>query len=107
MKAMIGMLIQQAAVQVLSHAASVIPDPPPAAPVGSGAIGTLFSWLKWGALTCCAGAAVIGGCMIALGNTSRRAEMAERGKVTLFSSVVGAVVVGLAVTLITASYGLS
>ena len=46
-KAMIGMLIQQVAVQVLSHAASVIPDPPPAAPVGSGAIGTLFSWLKW------------------------------------------------------------
>jgi hypothetical protein len=104
---MIGMLIQQAAVQMLSHAASVIPGPPPAAPVGSGAIGTLFSWLKWVALTCCAGAAVIGGCMIALGNTSRRAEMAERGKVTLFSSVVGAVAVGLAVTLVTASYGLS
>jgi hypothetical protein len=106
-KGMIAMFIQQAAVQLLNHAASVIPDPPPAAPVGSGAIATLFSWLKWGALTCCGGAAVTGGCMIALGNTSRRAEMAERGKVTLFSSVIGAVVVGVAVTLITASYGLS
>ncbi|WP_194909741.1 hypothetical protein [Catenulispora rubra] len=103
---MIGISIQQAVGQLLSHAAGVIPDPPPAAPVGSGAIGTLFSWLKWGALTCCAGAAVTGGCMIALGNTSRRAEMAERGKVTLFSSVIGAVVVALAVTLVTASYGL-
>ena len=106
-KAMIEMFIQQAAVQVLNHAAGVIPDPPPAAPVGSGAIATLFSWLKWGALTCCGGAAVTGGCMIALGNTSRRAEMAERGKVTLFSSVIGAVIVGVAVALITASYGLS
>ncbi|MEY9911845.1 hypothetical protein ABIA35_008102 [Catenulispora sp. MAP12-49] len=107
MKVMIAMFVQQAAVQVLAHAAAVIPDPPPAAPVGSGAIATLFSWLKWGALTCCGGAAVTGGCMIALGNTSRRAEMAERGKVTLFSSVIGAVIVGVAVTLITASYGLS
>lgn len=104
---MIAMSIQEAVLQLAGHAAGVIPDPPPAAPVGSGAIATLFAWLKWGALTCCGGAAVIGGCMIALGNTSRRAEMAERGKVTLFSSVIGAVVVGLAVTLITASYGLS
>ena len=104
---MIAMVLQQAAVQVLSHAASVIPDPPPAAPVGSGAIATLFSWLKWGALTCCGGAAVTAGLMIALGNTSRRAELAERGKVTLFGSIIGAVVIGVAVTLITASYALT
>ncbi|MEY9860570.1 hypothetical protein ABH935_006207 [Catenulispora sp. GAS73] len=103
---MIEISIQQAVLQLIDHAAGVIPDPPPAAPVGSGAIGTLFSWLKWGALTCCAGAVVIGGCMIALGNTSRRAEMAERGKVTLFGSVIGAVLVSVAVTLITAAYGL-
>jgi uncharacterized protein (DUF697 family) len=45
--------------------------------------------------------------MIALGNTSRRAEMAERGKVTLLSSVIGAVIVAVAVTLITSSYGLA
>lgn len=104
---MIAMSIQQVAVQLLTHAASVIPDPAPVAPAGSGAISTLFSWLKWGALTCCGGSAVIAGGMIAFGNTSRRAEMAERGKVTLFGSVLGAVLVGVAVTLITASYGLS
>ena len=104
---MIGISVQQVVEQALIHAAGVIPDPPPAAPVGSGAVATLFSWLKWGALTCCAGAAVTGGCMIAVGNTSRRAELAERGKVTLFSSVIGAVVIGVAVALITASYGLS
>jgi hypothetical protein len=106
-KAMIAMSIQQAAVELVGHAAAVIPDPAPAAPTGSGAIVTLFSWLKWGALLCCAGAAVTGGCMIALGNTSRRAEMAERGKVTLLSSVIGAVIVAVAVTLITSSYGLA
>jgi hypothetical protein len=106
-KVMIAMSVQQAVVQLLDHAAGVIPDPAPVAPTGSGAIVTLFSWLKWGALLCCAGAAVTGGCMIALGNTSRRAEMAERGKVTLFSSVIGAVIVAVAVTLITSSYGLA
>lgn len=103
---MIAMSIQQAAVQLLGHAAGVIPDPPPAAPAGSGALVTLLSWVKWGALLCCTGAAVTGGGMIALGNTSRRAEMAERGKVTLICSVIGAVAVAVAGTLITSSYGL-
>ena len=97
---MVATSIQQVALQLLSHAAGVIPDPAPAALV------TLLSWVKWGALLCCAGAAVTGGGMIALGNTSRRAEMAERGKVTLICSVIGTVTIAVAGTLITSSYGL-
>jgi hypothetical protein len=98
--------LQQAAVQLAIHSAGVVPDPAPMAPAGSNALVTLLSWVKWGALVCCAGAAVTAGGMIALGNTSRRAEMAERGKVTLICAVLGAVVIAVAGTLITSSYGL-
>jgi hypothetical protein len=110
---MIAMSIHQAVTQLLIHAAGaapapapVVPDPAPAAPDGSNALVTLLSWVKWGALVCCAGAAVTSGGMIALGNTSRRAELAERGKVTLICSVIGAVVIAVAGTLVTSSYGL-
>ena len=100
---MIAISIQQAATQMLIHF-GVIPDPAPAAPTGSGAISTLLSWVKYGSLACCLAAVVIAGGMIALGNTSRRAEMAERGKITLICAVIGTVVIGVAGTLITSSY---
>lgn len=103
---MIETPVYQAVGRLLIHAAGVVPDPAPVAPNGSNALVTLLSWVKWGALVCCAGAAVTAGAMIALGNTSRRAEMAERGKVTLICSVLGAVVIAVAGTLITSSYGL-
>jgi hypothetical protein len=83
-----------------------IPDPAPAQPPGGGAVSTLLSWVKWGALVCCAGAAITAGGMIAVGNTSRRAEMAERGKVTLICAVLGAIVIAVGGALITSSYGL-
>lgn len=91
---------------VSSALSGVIPDPAPAAPSGSQALVTLLAWVKWGALVCCAGAGVTAGGMIAVGNTSRRAEMAERGKVTLICAVLGSVIVAIAGTLISSSYGL-
>lgn len=103
---MIATYVHQVVAQLAIHAGGVVPDPAPAPPDGSNALITLLSWVKWGALVCCAGAAVTAGGMIALGNTSRRAEMAERGKVTLICAVIGAVVVAVAGTLITSSYGL-
>lgn len=103
---MIANFVHQAAAQLVIHAGSVIPDPAPMPPDGANALVTLLSWVKWGALVCCAGAAVTAGGMIALGNTSRRAEMAERGKVTLICAVIGAVVIAVAGTLVTSSYGL-
>ena len=105
-KAMIVMSIHQAATQFLIHASGVIPDPAPTAPTGASALTTLVGWIKWGCLVSCLAAAAIAGGMIALGNTSRRAEMAERGKVTLICAVIGAVVIGGAGTLVTSSYGL-
>jgi hypothetical protein len=103
---MIAIGVHQAVYHLVIAGGGLIPDPAPAPPDGAGALVTLLSWVKWGALICCAGAAVMAGGMIALGNTSRRAEMAERGKVTLISAVIGAVVVAVAGTLITSSYGL-
>lgn len=103
---MIAFSVHQAAAQLLIHTAGVVPDPAPVAPDGSNALVTLLAWVKWGALVCCAGAAVTAGGMIAVGNTSRRAEMAERGKITLICAVIGAVVIAVAGTLITSSYGL-
>lgn len=103
---MIVASVHQAVAQLVIHVGVVVPDPAPAAPEGANALVTLLSWVKWGALVCCAGAAVMAGGMIAVGNTSRRAEMAERGKVTLISAVIGAIVIAIAGTLITSSYGL-
>jgi hypothetical protein len=103
---MVLMIMQHALGQLAIARTGVVRDPAPAPPDGAGALTTLLSWVKWGALVCCAGAAVTAGGMIALGNTSRRAEMAERGKVTLICAVIGAVVIAVAGTLITSSYGL-
>jgi hypothetical protein len=103
---MIVTAAQYVTLQLAIAHAGLIPDPAPAPPSGADALVTLLAWVKWGALICCAGAAVTAGGMIALGNTSRRAEMAERGKVTLICSVIGAVVIAVAGTLITSSYRL-
>ena len=106
-KAMIAMSIHQAAIQLLIHAGGVVPDPAPVAPRRVERAGHAVVVGQMGrAWSCCAGAAVMAGGMIAVGNTSRRAEMAERGKVTLICAVIGAVVIAVAGTLITSSYGL-
>ncbi len=44
---------------------------------------------------------------MALGNTSARPHLAERGKVTLIWSVLGAMFVGLAIPLVNRSFGLT
>ena len=86
--------------------AGVIPNPAPIAPVGSDAVSSMIGWIKWGALACCFVSALLAGGMIPLGNTSRRGELAERGKTTLICAVIGSVIVAIACSLITSSYGL-
>jgi hypothetical protein len=89
-----------------AYVAGVIPNPAPIAPVGSDAISSMIGWIKWGALACCFVSALLAGGMIPLGNTSRRGELAERGKTTLICAVIGSVIVAIACSLITSSYGL-
>ncbi len=86
----------------------LVPDPAPQAPPGNAgsATSTLIAWLKWGALACCLASMVLAGGMIAVGNTSRRAELAERGKVTMICAVLGAIVVAIGGSLVSSSYGL-
>lgn len=74
---------------------------------GGAAIGTLMSWAMYLALTCCVLAAIGAGAAIALGMLSQRPIWAERGKVALICSVIGAVVVGSAVTIVNTGYGLA
>ena len=98
--------VHQAVAQLSLHTAGLIPDPAPAPPDGSNALVTFFSWAKWVMLLSCAMAAAIGGGFIGLGNLSRRAELAERGKVTLLCSMGAAVLIALAATLVSSSYSL-
>ena len=88
------------------YVAGVIPNPAPTAPVGSDAVSSMIGWIKWGALACCFISALLAGGMIPLGNTSRRGELAERGKTTLICAAIGSVVVAIACSLVTSSYGL-
>jgi hypothetical protein len=81
--------------------AAGIPNPAPASPgPGSSAIAELLSWVKWLALAACAASAVAAGGMIAIGSTTRRAELAERGKSSLLWSVIGAVIVAIGIPLV-------
>jgi hypothetical protein len=96
----------QAQAAGVTHAASV-PNPVPASPgPGGSAITTLLSWVKWLALAACAASAVAAGGMIAAGSVTRRAELAERGKMSLLWSVVGAVVVAIGIPLVNHAFRL-
>ena len=86
--------------------AGIIPNPSPTAPVGADAAASMIGWIKWGALACCFVSALMAGGMIPIGNTTRRGELAERGKTTLICAAIGSVIVAIACTLVTSSYGL-
>ena len=74
---------------------------------GSQAIDTIISWAMYGALVACVLAVIIAGGMVAIGNTSARPHVAERGKVTLIWSLIGAVIVGVAIPLVNKAFSLS
>lgn len=74
---------------------------------GSRAVDTIISWTMYGALIACVLAIVIAGGMVALGNTSARPHMAERGKVTLVWSIIGALFVGVAIPLVNKAFSLA
>jgi hypothetical protein len=87
--------------------AATVPNPAPASPgPGGGAIAALLSWVKWLALAACAASAVAAGGMIAAGTTTRRAELAERGKMSLLWSVIGAIIVAIGIPLVNHAFRL-
>ena len=87
--------------------AANVPNPAPVSPgAGGSAITALLAWAKWLALAACAAPAVVAGGMMAAGSTTRRSGLAERGKVALLWSVVGAVVVGIGIPLVNQAFRL-
>lgn len=74
---------------------------------GSNAIDTIISWTMYGALVACVLAVIVAGGMVALGNTSSRPHVAERGKVTLLWSLIGAVIVGIAIPLVNRAFAIA
>jgi hypothetical protein len=92
---------------LLAAGASGIPNVPPVSPAPGGtAVAALLSWVKWLALAACAVSAVAAGGMIAAGSLTRRAELAERGKASVIWSVVGAVIVAIAIPLVNHAFRL-
>jgi hypothetical protein len=83
-----------------------VPNPAPLTPAGAGAISTLIAWVKWLALVTCGASAVIAGGMIAIGSTTQRTGLAERGKTALLWSVIGAVVVAVGIPLVNRAFSI-
>ncbi len=74
---------------------------------GAAAIDTIIGWTMYGALVACVLAIVVAGGMVAIGNTSARPHVAERGKVTLLWSLAGAVIIGVAIPLVNRAFALA
>jgi len=55
---MIAIFVHQSVHYLVIAADGVIPNPPPAAPPGAGALTTLMAWFKYGMLACCFIAAI-------------------------------------------------
>lgn len=100
--------------QALAEMSARLPlaDIPPVQPSGDGlpgesAISTLLSWAMYLALAACILGGIGAGGAIGLGSVSNRANLVERGKIGLLCAVVGAIVVGSAVTLVNTGFGLA
>jgi hypothetical protein len=91
---------------LVSAATASVPNPAPLSPAAGGAIATLIAWIKWLALAACGASAVMAGGMIAIGSTTQRTGLAERGKTALLWSVVGAVVVGVGIPLVNHAFAI-
>jgi hypothetical protein len=87
-------------------AAAGVPNPAPLTPAAGGAISTLIAWVKWLALVACGASAVTAGAMIAVGSTTQRTGLAERGKTALLWSVIGAVVVAIGIPLVNRAFSI-
>jgi hypothetical protein len=83
------------AVSGMADVLAIVPNPAPIDPTGgSEGVPFLLGVAKWGALIASGLAGVVSGALIAVGGMSRRAEMAQHGKVGLICALIGVVVSG-------------
>ena len=84
-----------AAINGAAEALAIVPNPAPIDPTGgSEGVPFLLGVAKWGTLIASGLAGVVSGALIAIGGMSRRAEMAQHGKVGLICAFIGVIVSG-------------
>ena len=94
---------------LITHAsflAGVVNNPGPVDPTGgSSGINLLISYAKWGAVIACALTGVVSGGMIAVGSMSNRPDVQDRGKKGMIATVLGVIVVAIAIPLVNTVFG--
>ena len=75
-------------------------------PISSG-INTILSWLMWGALILCGAGALLSAGTMAFANHSSRPDLSVRAKTGLLWALGGAFLIGVAIPLVNAFYGLA
>jgi hypothetical protein len=65
-----------------------------------------MAWIMWIALAVCGASAVIGGGTMAFAHHSARPDLAVRAKTGLLWALAGAFLIGVAIPLVNALYGL-
>jgi len=73
---------------------------------GVSGLHTVMGWLMYVALAVCAGSAIMGGATLAYANHTARPDLAVRAKSGLLWALGGAFIIGIAVPLVNAFYGL-
>ena len=75
-------------------------------PLASG-VGTILAWLMWGALILCGGGAILSGGVMAFANHSSRPDLSVRAKTGMLWALGGAFLIGVAIPLVNAFYGIA
>jgi hypothetical protein len=89
-----------------SYLAGVVNNPAPVDPTGGGnGINLLLSYAKWGAIIACALTGVVSGGMIAIGSMSNRPDVQDKGKKGMIATVLGVIVVAIAIPLVNTVFG--
>jgi hypothetical protein len=73
---------------------------------GIAGVHTILSWLMFVALSICGASAIVGGAALAYANHSARPDLAVRAKSGLLWALAGAFLIGIAIPLVNAFYGL-
>jgi len=73
---------------------------------GVSGLHTVMGWLMYVALSVCAASAIMGGATLAYANHTARPDLAVRAKSGLLWALGGAFIIGIAVPLVNAFYGL-
>jgi hypothetical protein len=73
---------------------------------GINGLHTLMAWMMYLALAICASSAILSGATMAYGHHTARADLAVRAKIGMLWALGGAFLIGIAIPLVNAFYGL-